>query len=216
MTEKYQTREERRKQQETAKNKKQKKGKKKSIFKRIILTIVMIGIIGFLAGAGTFAYYASKAPKLDKKMLKDPIASVIYGMNNKPIETVGSVNRDYIAYDKIPDRMKDAILATEDIRFFKHHGIDPIRLGGAVLANFKRGFGSEGASTITQQVVKMSFLTEKKTLERKAQEAWLSLQLERQYTKEEIFEMYVNKIYMSDGVHGISTAAKYYYNKSLD
>ncbi|GIN85700.1 penicillin-binding protein 2A [Heyndrickxia sporothermodurans] len=217
MTEKYQTREERKKQQGAVKNKKtKKKGKKGSIFKRIILTIFIIGVIGFLAGVGTFAYYASKAPHLNKKQLQDPIASEVLSMDNKVVGKIGSGKRDYITYNKIPDLVKDAIIATEDSRFFKHHGIDPIRLGGAVVANFKRGFGSEGASTITQQVVKMSFLSDKKTLERKAQEAWLSVKLEREYTKEEIFEMYVNKIYMSDGIHGIQTASKHYYNKTLD
>ena len=217
MAEKYQTREERRKQQEAVKNKKGKgKKKKRSIFKKIILSLFLTCVVVFLAGVGTFAYYASKAPHLNKTQLKDPIASEVLAMDGKSAGTIGAKKRDYIAYDKIPDKVKDAIIATEDSRFFKHHGIDPIRLGGAVIANVTRGFGSEGASTITQQVVKMSFLTNKKTLERKAQEAWLSLQLERQYTKEEIFEMYVNKIYMSAGIHGIQTASKYYYGKTLD
>ena len=96
--------------------------------------------------------------------------------------------------------MENAFLATEDYRFYKHHGIDPIRLGGAVLANFQHGFGTEGASTITQQVVKNSFLSPQKTLKRKVEEAWLAYQLEQQYTKHQIFEMYVNKIYFSQKI----------------
>ena len=104
--------------------------------------------------------------------------------------------------------MKDAVLATEDVRFYKHHGMDFWRLGGAVLANFQSGFGSQGASTLTQQVIKNSFLSNEKTLKRKAQEAWLAFKLEQDYKKDEIFEMYFNKILMSGNVYGIGTAAQ--------
>ena len=90
------------------------------------------------------------------------------------------------------------------------------RLGGAVIANFRSGFGSQGASTLTQQVIKNSFLKDEKTLKRKAQEAWLAFQLERKYDKEEIFEMYFNKILMGGNVYGFGTASKETYGKSLD
>jgi penicillin-binding protein 1A len=192
-----------------------KKGKKRSLFKRIILTLFVIGIIGMIAGGGLFAYYASSAPDLDEKLLKDPIASEIYDMNGDLITTVGKEKREYANFEDIPKVMQDAVLATEDNRFYKHHGIDLIRLGGAVMANITGGFGSEGASTITQQVIKGSFLNPEKTLKRKAQEAWLAIKLEQDYTKEEIFEMYFNKVYMSDGINGMATAADYYYGKDV-
>lgn len=216
MTEKFQSREERRKYLE-AQSKKNKKAKKKSagLFKKIFLTIIALGIIGMLGGVATFAYMVKDAPKLDPKLLKDPIASKILDKNGKLITEVGAVNREYVAYKDIPKVVEDAILATEDYRFYQHHGIDPIRLAGAVLANFRHGFGSEGASTITQQVIKNSFLTPEKTIKRKVQEAWLAYQLEQKYTKHQIFEMYVNKINMSEGSYGIATAAKNYYNKPL-
>ena len=220
MTEKYQTREERRKQLEAAKKKSPNNKKKKSgtkLFKRILLIILTIGIIGIIAGGITFAMMVKDAPKLDPEILKDSISSTIYDKNNKEIAKVGAVNRDYVKYEDIPDLVRNAFIATEDSRFFKHHGIDPIRLGGAVIANFKDGFGAEGASTITQQVVKNFFFNQpQKTLSRKAQEAWLALELERKYSKEEIFEMYVNKIYMSENMSGVKTAAKAYFNKPLD
>lgn len=111
--------------------------------------------------------------------------------------------------------MKDAVLATEDNRFYDHGALDYKRLSGAVMKNFTGGFGSQGASTLTQQVVKRSFLTDKKSIERKAQEAYLSYRLEQEYSKDEIFEMYLNKIYYSDGIYGSQTAAKYYFNKKL-
>ncbi|MGG3469614.1 PBP1A family penicillin-binding protein [Neobacillus pocheonensis] len=216
MAEQYQSREERRKKLQ-ATGKQNEKAKKKSggIFKKIFLSLVVLGIVGILAGVGTFAYLVKDAPKLDPKLLKDPIPSKVLDKDGKLITEVGAVKREYVNYKDIPKQMEDAILATEDYRFYKHHGIDPIRLGGAVLANIRHGFGSEGASTITQQVVKNSFLTPEKTLKRKVEEAWLSYQLEQQYTKHQIFEMYVNKVYVSENSHGIATAAKIYYGKEL-
>ncbi|MCM3586538.1 PBP1A family penicillin-binding protein [Mesobacillus maritimus] len=215
MADKPQTREERRKQLAEKKKKPTQKKSSKGMFKKIFLGLVIIGIIGLLAGVGTFAYMVSDAPKLDETMLKDPISSEIYDMNNELIRVVGSENRDYIEYEDIPDIVENAVIATEDVRFYKHNGLDPIRLVGAVIANVTDGFGSEGASTITQQVVKNYFLSFDKTIDRKAEEAWLSFQLEQKYTKEEIFEMYFNKIFMSENSHGIGTAAKIYFGKEL-
>jgi penicillin-binding protein 1A len=217
MSGQYKSREEKRLAQQKAKGKGKGNGtgKKKSFFAKAIISLFIIGIIGMLSGAGLFAYYASKAPKLDESLLKDPIASEIYDMNGDLITTVGTEKRDYVNYEQIPPLMEDAILATEDNRFYKHNGIDLIRLGGAVIANITNGFGSEGASTLTQQVIKGSFLTPEKTLERKAQEAWLAVKLEQDYTKQEIFEMYFNKVYMSDGINGFGTAATHYYGKDL-
>lgn len=213
MADQHKTREELRKQ---SKKTKQKKKSGKSIFKRIVIAAGIFALLCLAGGAATFAYYAKSAPKLDKKLLSDPITSEVYDKNDKLFATLGGAeNRDYIEFDQIPDLVKDAVLATEDVRFYKHGGIDIRRLAGAVLANVTRGFGSEGASTLTQQVVKRSFLSEEKTLKRKAQEAWLSIQLEKQYTKDEIFEMYVNKIYYSNNIYGIETASKYYFNKEL-
>lgn len=213
MAEKYQTREERRKQLSN-----QQKGKKqsKNIFKRILLILVGLGVAGMLVGVAAFAFMVKDAPKLDEKLLKDPISSQLYDLDKKPITEIGSEKRDYVNYEDIPKNVEEAILATEDVRFYKHHGIDFKRLGGAVIANITRGFGAEGASTITQQVVKNSFLTPEKTLSRKAQEAWLAFQLERKYSKEQIFEMYVNKVWLDSGGHGIATGAKVYFGKELD
>src|SRR5690606_14212645 len=95
-------------------------------------------------------------PKLDKQLLVDPVASELLDINGEVFTTLGAERRDYVEIDDIPKQVKDAVLATEDVRFYKHHGIDVKRLAGAVLANFSRGFGSEGASTLTQQVVKRS------------------------------------------------------------
>lgn len=212
MADNQQSRIARRKQQA---DKSKKKGKRGNLLKKIVLLILIIGFAGLAFGAGLFAYYAKDAPKLDESLLIDPIASRVLDMNNELVTIIGPENRNYVDYDHIPKEVRDAVLATEDVRFEKHSGIDLRRLASAVLANFSRGFGSEGASTITQQVIKRSFLSDEKTLKRKAQEAWLAFQLEKHYTKPQIFEMYVNKIYYENGVYGIETAAKYYFDKEL-
>lgn len=196
--------------------KKSPKKNSKTIIKKVLLGIVALGLAILVGGAGLFAFYASSAPDLDEKLLKDPLTSNIADRNGDVFMKLGEQKREFVPYDEIPEEMRDAILATEDVRFFKHHGMDFWRLGGAVLANFRSGFGSQGASTLTQQVIKNSFLSDKKTLKRKAQEAWLAFKLEREYNKEEIFEMYFNKVLMSGRVHGFGTAADNFYGKKLD
>ena len=211
MADKPQTREERRRQMAAKSQKPKRKKTSKGLIKKIFLGLVILGIVGLLIGAGTFAYMVKDAPKLDETMLKDPISSEIYDKDNELITVLGAENRDYVEYEDIPDIVENAVIATEDVRFYQHNGLDPIRLVGAVIANFTEGFGAEGASTITQQVVKNYFLTFDKTIDRKAEEAWLSFQLEQKYTKEDIFEMYFNKIFMSENSYGIGTAAKIYF-----
>ncbi|MGE7091756.1 transglycosylase domain-containing protein [Lysinibacillus sp. NPDC048646] len=217
MTERRQTRGEH---QKTRAQKNKEKAPKstssvKTWFKRIFLTLVAIGVVGLVGGAGLFAYYASTAPELNEELLKDPVSSEFYDKNGEIFATIGAENRKYIKYEDIPEDMVNAILATEDVRFFQHHGMDFYRLGGAILANFRDGFGAQGASTLTQQVVKNSFLQNEKKLKRKAQEAWLAFQLERKYSKEEIFEMYFNKMLMSGRIYGFGTASQYFYGKEL-
>ncbi|MGG3942826.1 PBP1A family penicillin-binding protein, partial [Peribacillus psychrosaccharolyticus] len=213
MAEKYNSRQERRKQTEN--QKKAKKKPKRGMFKRIMMILGIFVGIGLIAGGAAFAYFVSGTPELDESLLKDPIASKIYDVDKKLLSEEGIENREYVNYEDIPELVQDAVLATEDVRFYDHHGIDFYRLGAAVLSNVTNGFGSQGASTLTQQVVKRSYLTPDKTIKRKVQEMWLSIKLEQKYTKEEIFEMYVNKIFYGNRANGISTAAKTYYGKDL-
>lgn len=201
---------------ERANQKRQQKKPVKSWIKRIILSILAIGLAGFIFGVGLFVYYASSAPELNEELLKDPISAEFYDKNGELFAKIGVETRKYVKYEDIPQDMVDAILATEDVRFFDHFGVDVWRTMGAVLANFRDGFGAQGGSTITQQVVKNSFLSNDKALKRKAQEAWLAVQLEQQYDKEEIFEMYFNKILMSGRIYGFGTAAEYFFGKELN
>ena len=215
MAERRQTSEERKRQRKTSNAAKPKK--QKSWLKRIFLTVLLLGLALFIAGVSLFAYYASSAPELDEELLKYPLSSEFYDVNGELFAKFGGEQkRSFVAYEDIPKEMIDAIIATEDVRFYEHSGMDFYRLGGAVLANFRDGFGAQGASTITQQVVKNAFLKNEKKLKRKAQEAWLAFKLEREYSKEEIFEMYFNRVLMSGSVYGFGTAAKYFYGKELN
>ncbi|MCY8009043.1 PBP1A family penicillin-binding protein [Bacillus haynesii] len=215
MSDQFNSRQERRKAQQgksrSNTHSKPKKKKKAGLFKKILLSILIIGVIGLIAGGVTFAVMVADSPSLDEAKLKTPYSSTIYDKNGKEIAEIGSEKRTYVSIKDIPDSVKNAFLATEDARFYDHHGVDPIRIGGALLANFEGGFGSEGGSTITQQVVKNSLLSHEKTLKRKVQEVWLSFQLERKYSKDEILEMYLNRIYFSPQAYGVGKAAEQFY-----
>ncbi|MDN5708667.1 MAG: PBP1A family penicillin-binding protein, partial [Planococcus sp. (in: firmicutes)] len=216
MSDKKISREERRKsiERQRKNSNKQKKSGAKTWIKRGFLAIAALAVAGFLFGVVLFAVYASSAPELDEELLRDPISPVFLANDGETeIPYFTAQNREYVEYDDIPQVMEDAILATEDNRFYDHSGIDFIRLGGAVVANVTGGFGSQGASTITQQVIKNSFLSNEKTLKRKAQEAYLAFKLEQEYSKEEIFEMYFNKILMSGNTYGFGTAAEQFFGK---
>ncbi|MDQ0228792.1 PBP1A family penicillin-binding protein [Metabacillus malikii] len=213
MSEQYNSRQERKRQQtqQKTKQKKQKNHKGSPLWKKILLTILVIGIIGMIGGGVTFAVIVSGAPPLDDKKLKDSFSSTLYDINGEEITEIGEFKRTYVSYDDIPEVLRNAFLATEDARFFDHNGVDFIRIGGAFVANVQEGFGAEGGSTITQQVIKNSILTTDKTVTRKVQEIWLAFQLERKYSKQEILEMYLNKIYYPGNIYGVAKAAESFY-----
>ncbi|NAP01613.1 penicillin-binding protein, partial [Halomonas sp. MG34] len=143
---------------------KQKKSSKKPLWKKILLIMLLIFIIMGIGAGATAAYWIATAPDLDESKLSDPLASQILDKDGEVFATLGEEKRTKISYDDLPQVLIDAVTATEDARFFEHSGIDLRRIGGAVIANFKNGFGSEGASTITQQVVEKSFLSADKKI----------------------------------------------------
>ncbi|MBU5594207.1 PBP1A family penicillin-binding protein [Amphibacillus sp. MSJ-3] len=191
------------------------KKNKTSIWKKIGLLILGLFIAVAIFGIALFSYYIFTAPKLDHSLLTEPASTKVYDINEDLFGDLGQERRTKISYEDLPDSLINAVLATEDVRFFKHSGIDIRRITKAVISNLTNGFGSEGGSTITQQVVKRSLLTPEKTMKRKVQEQWLALQLERAYEKEEILEMYLNNIYYGgkafNGAYGIATAAEMYF-----
>lgn len=183
--------------------------KKISAILFFILTIISFFIILFLV------FEFKTTPSINKDSLMDSINSRVYDKDNNLIATIGNQRREFVKYESIPEFVKDAVLSVEDSRFDSHIGIDPKRIIKALMVNILAGSSVEGGSTITQQVVKTSFLTSKKTYDRKIQEALLSLELESKYKKEDILEMYLNKIFYSDNQYGIKSASKYFYNKDL-
>ena len=124
-------------------------------------------------------------------------------------------NREYVKYDDIPARIIEGLVAIEDTQFFEHHGVNPDAISRAIIKDIAAGGFVEGASTLTQQLVKMLILTREKKLIRKVKEALLSIRLETILTKEEILERYLNHVYFGHNYYGIKTAAKGYFNKDL-
>lgn len=190
------------------------KARKRPLFKKIMLGVGVFILAMLLIGGSMITYYVATAPDIDAAKLSDPFPSQIYGMDKKLVTTVGNEKRTKVTYDELPQQLIDAVTATEDSRFFQHHGIDVRRIAGAIKANITQGFGAEGASTITQQVVERAFLTPDKKIKLKVQEQWLALKLEREYSKEEILEMYLNKIYYGSGANGVGKAAEIYFGKT--
>ncbi|WP_367375990.1 PBP1A family penicillin-binding protein [Lentilactobacillus kefiri] len=193
---------------------------KKGPFRRILKwALILVGAL-FLFGAGLFTYYAAGAPRITHSALTSDNSTKFYDANGKVISRLGSQNRDYVKSNKIPRTLKRAVVSIEDRRFYKHHGVDPIRIVGAAVSNLTgSSMGLQGGSTLTQQLVKLSVFStaaSDRTLKRKAQEAWLAIKVENKYTKSQILEFYINKVYMGNGVYGMQTAAEFYYNKTLE
>lgn len=213
MSDQYKSRSEKRRQEQMKQTKKKhkKQSNKKVSFKKIMMTILILGLIAAVGVGGLFAYYISKSPELDPEKLSIPSSSKVYDKDGELFADIGEEQRVKVSYDELPPVLIDAVLATEDVRFFDHFGIDLRRIGGAVIANLTDGFGAEGGSTITQQVIKGAFLSPDKTLERKVQEQWLAIQLDLLYSKETILEMYLNRIYYGSAGYGVATAAQNYF-----
>lgn len=208
-----------RQQKPTSKQRKQRP--KKSLFWRIIKWGLLAVVALLVAGVALFAYYAKDAPALTQDDLESVGATTLYTANNKAFKRLGTENNKHVSSDQIPTMLKDAVVSIEDRRFYKEKfGVDPIRIASAAVSNItgKSSLGLQGGSTLTQQLVKLSVFSTKasdQTFRRKAQEAWLAAQVERQYSKDQILEFYINKVYLNNGVYGMGTAAEYYYGKSL-
>ena len=188
------------------------------IAKYLGIGVISLFIAAFLLGGGVFLYYANKAPELSESKLVATTSSKIYDSKNELIADLGAERRVNAQSSDIPTDLVNAIVSIEDHRFFNHRGIDSIRIAGAFLRNLRSNSGLQGGSTLTQQLIKLTYFstsTADQTLSRKVQEAWLAIQLERTATKQEILTYYVNKVYMSNGNYGMQTAAENYYGKDL-
>lgn len=180
----------------------------------IILIVFIVMITG--AGLGFLTASIHTMPSL-KDEIRPAASSQIYDVNGKLINTVHSVeNRVPVSINKIPKNLQNAFVAAEDARFYQHIGIDPRGILRAVWSNISDRGVSEGGSTITQQLAKNALLSQERTLKRKIQEAILALQIERQYSKNEILELYLNQIYFGQGAYGVQSASIVYFNKNVE
>ena len=192
---------------------------KKPMWLKILISFAVALVAALVVGVTVFFVYASSAPKLSEQQLESAGSTVIYDSNGKKIMSLGTENRTYVAEKDIPQQLKDAVISIEDRRFYKHHGVDPWRIVSAAMSNASGSAGLQGGSTLDQQLIKLSYFSTKRsdqTIKRKAQEAWLAINMDRQYSKDQILTFYVNKVFMGDGCYGMQTASKYYFGKTLD
>jgi len=181
------------------------------------LVVLLVGIVG----AGTAALWAftilpRSLPSVAALEKFDPSEGTkVYDDNDELITEFHVERRIFVPLAQIPKPLRDAVIATEDARFYSHFGVDPTGIARAIYQNFRRGRIVEGGSTITQQLAKVLFLTPDKSLERKLKEAVLALELERRYSKDRILELYLNQIYFGHGAFGIEAAARTFFGKGV-
>ncbi|OOF57437.1 penicillin-binding protein 1A [Rodentibacter myodis] len=187
------------------------------IAKLILSSLLTLCILGLVAGGMLYVHLKSELPSVESLKtveLQQPMQ--IYTADGKLIGEVGEQRRIPVKLENVPKRLIEAFLATEDSRFYDHHGLDPIGIGRALFVAVSNGGASQGASTITQQLARNFFLTPEKTLVRKAREAVLAIEIENALSKQEILELYLNKIFLGYRSYGVAAAAQTYFGKSLD
>lgn len=184
----------------------------------LFVLILLIGVSGTGLVMGMAKAYVDTAPVLDLTQFdQQSQTSFIYDRDGNLItDFKGSENRIPVSIEEIPERLKNAFIAIEDTRFREHNGVDVKRIVGAFVYNFTGSGSTQGGSTITQQLIKQTILTSEQTYKRKIQEAYLALQLETVYTKDQILEEYLNVIYLGNSSYGVKVAAQDYFGKELD
>lgn len=186
----------------------------KTILKWIMAIVaVLVGIFLFV-----FVYYAFSAPTVSQENLQSGGSSTIVDSTGKQIASLGDNKRNYVTIDKVPQQMEDAVVSIEDKNFYNEPlGIDPVRIVKSAVNNITKGT-LQGGSTLTQQLVKLTVFstdTKDQTFKRKMQEAWLAMRISQKFSKQQILEFYMNKVYLNNGIYGVETGAKYYYGKTL-
>jgi len=180
---------------------------------------VLVGLIALIVFANVCAYVYLRPALPDVGSLREVQLQVplrIYSRDGKLIQSIGEQRRIPVRYEQLPKQLVQAFLATEDDRFFRHHGVDWQGILRAAVANLKAGGIRQGASTITMQVSRDMFLTPRRDMKRKMSEIYISLLMEAEFTKEEIFSLYVNKIFLGQRAYGVAAAAEVYFGKGLD
>lgn len=195
-----------------------KKGNRKggrSLLSKLVYAGLVLCLWGVIGVGGVVAYYASQLPPIDQLTVpKRPPNIAIMASDGSLLANRGETGGRTVSLKELPPYLPRAFVAIEDRRFYDHFGIDPIGIGRAIYRNVAHKGGLQGGSTLTQQLAKNLFLTQERTASRKIQEAILALWLERNYSKDQILELYLNRVYFGAGAYGVEAAAQRYYGKS--
>lgn len=197
-------------------SKKRKKGTKRKWWKRLLSFFITCCALGVFAVFAFCIYIVSSCGEFDPNALANQDQTVIYDNSNNVIAKLGMQKRESVSYDKLPQVLIDAIVATEDSRFFQHNGVDGARFLKASIGQLLGNSDAGGASTLTMQVVKNNLTSTEQTITRKFKDVYLAVFfMEKKYTKEEIIEFYVNDSLLGGNVYGVEEASKYYFGKSV-
>lgn len=182
----------------------------------IILCLFSMGISAILAAIAAFnIYLASLPPIANFGDIKPNPVTTIYSADGEVIKTFTAFKFEKVSIDKIPEYLKQAVIATEDKNFYRHRGFDTMGMVRSTITNIMSGEVKQGASTITQQLARILFLSNEKTFDRKIKELIIAHRIEKTISKDEILEMYLNSVYLGSGVYGVSSAAKTFFDKDL-
>lgn len=184
----------------------------------IVLSLLVLGVISFVGGGALWflrEMYRT-LPTFDQlQNIEQPLVTRVLASDNSVIHDFAVERRFQVSIDSIPQNLVNAVVATEDRRFFKHWGIDLKRIFGAIAVDLLRGHYAQGASTLTQQLARNLYLSQRQSMVRKIREALTAVKLESCYTKREILELYLNQVYLGAGVYGVEAAAQRYFSKSI-
>src|SRR5476651_1599211 len=189
--------------------------RKRSLIGRTIYWSQVLGLWLAIGAAGTIAWTGAHLPAIQSlEIPKRPPSIQIVDVSGHPLATRGDSGGAVLPLKELPSYVPQAFIAIEDRRFYEHYGIDPWGIARALIANILHRGVSQGGSTITQQLAKNLFLTQERTIHRKLQEAMLAIWLERKFSKTEILELYLNRVYFGSGAYGIEQASQRYFGKS--
>ena len=195
--------------------KRKRKGKSRSALGRLFYWAFVLALWAVIAGIGALIWIGIHLPPIQSlEIPKRPPSVLILGINGATLATRGDMGGAAVPIAELPDYVPNAFVAIEDRRFYSHHGVDPLGIARALVADMLRRGASQGGSTITQQLAKNLFLTQERTVSRKLQEIALALWLEHKFTKNEILELYLNRVYFGSGAYGIEGASQRYFGKS--
>ena len=187
----------------------------RSIIGQLVYWVLVLGVWGAIGAAGIVAYYGAQLPPIDQLAIpKRPPNIAILAEDGEVLANRGDTGGPAIHLAELPPYLPKAFIAIEDRRFYAHWGIDPMGIARAISANLLHRGGVQGGSTLTQQLAKNLFLTQERTMSRKIQEAILALWLEHKYSKDQILELYLNRVYFGSGAYGVEAATQKYFGHS--